>query len=60
MERTYRTKEETIKYFKECAYEFEKLARQADKKNDIANYAFYSGKASAYDIAAFELDRNMK
>lgn len=53
MERTYRTKEETIKYFKQLAYEF---AKEAHRNNDLVA----KGKAEAYELAAFELEHNMK
>lgn len=53
MERTYRTKQETIKYFKYLSYEFEK---EANRKDDLIAY----GKAEAYRLAAFELEKNMK
>lgn len=52
MERTYRTKEETIKYFKQLAFEFEV---KAHRENDL----IAKGMAEAYELAAFELERNM-
>lgn len=51
--RTYRTKEETAKYFTLLAAEYEKQAHQ--KNNQIA-----AGKAEAYRVAAFEILHNMK
>ena len=51
--RTYRTKEEIIKYFKQLAFEFSKEAHR--NNNQIAQ-----GKAEAYELAAFELENNMK
>jgi len=53
MERTYRTKEETIKYFKQLAWDFE---TEAHRNNDL----IAQGKAEAYKIAAFELEKNMQ
>ena len=53
MERTYRTKEETITYFKELAYHFRV---EAHRNNDL----IAQGKAEAYELAAFELEKNMK
>lgn len=53
MERTYRTKEETIAYFKQLSFEFEK---QAHRNNDKIAQA----KAEVYELAAFELAHNMK
>ena len=49
----YRSKEETIKYFKQLAYSFEVEAHR--NKDLIAK-----GKAEAYELAAFELEHNMK
>jgi hypothetical protein len=54
MERSYRTKEETIKYFKQLSFEFETEAHQ--NNDDL----FLEGKAEAYRLAAFELEHNMK
>lgn len=48
-----RTKQETIEYFKYLAFEFEK---QGYRNNDSSALA----KAEAYEIAAFELERNME
>lgn len=53
MENNKRTKEEMIEYFKHLAYEFEK---QALETNDPKHW----GKAEAYELAAFNLERNMK
>lgn len=53
MEKTYRTKEETIKYFRYLAYEF---AKQAHRENDPVK----QGKSEAYELAAFELENNMQ
>lgn len=57
MERTYRTKEETIELFKLYQYEFERIATHAE--SDEEKLIAY-GKAEAYEIAAFELEQNMK
>ena len=56
VKRTYRTKEETIKYFKNLAWHFEKQAYKGNKLIDPEA----KGKAEAYELAAFELERNMK
>lgn len=57
MERTYRTKEETIKYFKQISFECEREAhRSDDEKVKIRERA----RAEAYELAAFELEHNMK
>ena len=54
MVRSYRTKEETIAYFKQLSFEFE---TEAHRNNDDP---FSEGKAEAYRLAAFELEHNMK
>lgn len=51
-----RTKQETIEYFKELSYEYEKMA--AREFNDFDKIE-YETKAEAYELAAFELERNM-
>ena len=48
-----RSKEDTIKYFKLLAFEFRKTADR--DHSDEAR-----GKAEAYEVAAFELERNME
>jgi len=53
MGKTYRTKEETIELFKKYAFEYEK---EANRNND----PIAKGKAEAYELAAFELERNME
>lgn len=53
MENIYRTKEETINYFKELAYKFR---IEAHRNNDL----IAQGKAEAYELAAFELEHNTK
>ena len=63
MERTYRTKEETIKYFKSLAYEFAMQSRKTQESTEEGSEAyanFLMGKAEAYEIAAFELEKNMQ
>lgn len=50
---TQRSKEEMIEYFRQLAFEF---GKQAHKNNDLIE----QGKAEAYELAAFELERNMK
>lgn len=47
-----RTKEETIKYFKDLAFNYEIKAR---RENDVVA----ESKAEAYKLAAFELEHNM-
>lgn len=47
-----RTKEEMIRLFKKYAFEFEKQAR---RNGDLSA----EGKAEAYTLAAFELEKNM-
>lgn len=63
MERTYRTNEETMKYFKSLAYEFamqsRKIQESTEERSEV--YAnFLMGKAEAYKMAAFELEKNMQ
>lgn len=53
MKRTYRTKEETVAYFRQLSF---KLEREAHRSGDLAA----KGKAEAYDLAAFEVEHNMK
>lgn len=55
----YRTKEEMIELFKFYEQDFERQAKQLPD-SEIEKKAFYSGKADAYHIAAFELENNMK
>lgn len=54
MTRTYRTKDETIKYFEMLADEYEKQAHR--NGDDPIAYA----KADAYRLAAFEVKNNME
>ncbi len=53
MEKGYRTKQEMIDYFRHLAFEFEKYATRND---DL----MAKGKAEAYELAAFEIERNLK
>lgn len=53
-----RTKAETIQLFKMYADGFRKEAREAEKDGRDSRYVL--GKADAYEIAAFELERNME
>lgn len=53
MEKTYRTKQETIKYFKQLAF---KYTVEAKRNNDEKAWA----KAEAYELSAFELEHNME
>jgi hypothetical protein len=57
MKKTYRTKQETIKYFRQVAFEYEKEAhRNGDKiAKEVAR-----GKAEAYELAAFHIEKNME
>jgi hypothetical protein len=48
-----RTRQETIDYFKKLAYEF---AKEAHRNNDLVA----KGKAEAYELVVFELERNME
>lgn len=53
MIRTKRTKAETIQYFKQLVFEYEK---QADRNDDLVA----RGIAEAYELAAFQVERNME
>lgn len=53
MEKIYRTKQETIAYFKNLSYEY---AKDTHRNNDL----IARGKAEAYELAAFELEKNME
>ncbi len=53
-----RTVEETIKLFKQYAYDYSVQARRCED-NDKLKSEFYYGKADAYEMAAFELEHNM-
>lgn len=53
MDNTKRTIQETIEYFRKLAYEF---SIDAHRNNDL----IAKGKSEAYEISAFELERNMK
>ena len=57
MERPFRTKEETIKYFKQISWECEGIAHRCD---DETVKIRESARAEAYELAAFELEHNMK
>lgn len=52
-----RTVKETIELFKNYAYHFEMEAHRCSDKETAANWR---GKAEAYKMAAFEIERNMK
>lgn len=52
-----RTIEETIELFKNYAYHFEREAQRCSDKETAANW---EGKAEAYRLAAFEIEKNMK
>ena len=56
VERTYRTKEETIKYFRDLARHYERQAYEGYKLVDPEA----KGEAEAFELAAFQLERNMK
>ena len=49
------TKAEMIEYFKRLAFEYEVRAHRAGVESD-----YLKGKAEAYELAAFELENNMK
>lgn len=51
-----RTKQEQIEYFQQLANEYETAAH---REEDEATAAILASKADAYEIAAFEIDRNM-
>ena len=53
MKRIKRTRQETIEYFRYLSYEF---SVEAHRNNDKVA----EGKAEAYVLAAFELERNME
>lgn len=57
MERTYRTIQETIDYFKLLSYEF---AKESHREKDLMKKVKLEGKAEAYELAAFELEHNME
>lgn len=57
MERTYRTKQEIIKYFEELSNKFSVLAH---RESDPIKSAIWKGKAEAYELAAFEIKTNME
>ena len=52
-----RTIDETIELFKNYAYHFEREAQRCSNKETAANWR---GKAEAYRMAAFEIEKNMK
>ena len=52
-----RTKAETIEYFKQLQYEWEKIAARTDDEEERTRA---TAKADAYYIAAFEIEHNMK
>lgn len=52
-----RTVEETIEYFELLASEFEKKA--ARERDELAKVQ-YTAKSESYELAAFELKRNMQ
>ncbi len=54
-----RTKQETIDYFKELSWYFRGEARKGEKDGNIGQMRYCKGKADAYEIAAFEMERNM-
>lgn len=52
-----RTVKETIELFKNYAYYFEREVQRCSNKETAANWR---GKAEAYRLAAFEMEKNMK
>lgn len=52
-----RTIQETIELFENYAYLFEGEAHRCSDKETAANWR---GKAEAYRLAAFEIERNMR
>lgn len=57
MNTTRRTKKEMIKYFMELSSNFSTLAH---REEDPIKSAIWKGKAEAYELAAFEIEHNMK
>lgn len=57
MERTYRTKAETIEYFKRLAHEF---SVKSNRCESMEERKYFEGKSESYELAAFELERNME
>lgn len=55
MERTKRTIQETIEYFKHLSYEYELKAHRGG-----AGSEYLQAKAEAYELAAFELEHNLE
>ena len=53
MAERYRTKEETVAYFRWLSFEF---AKEAHRNNDL----IAQGKSEAYELAAFEIEHNME
>ena len=54
-ERTYRTKDQTIEYFRHLAHVF---GVQSHRSACAIETATTAGKSEAYENAAFELERN--
>ena len=52
-----RTKQETIDLLKDYA---EAYKRDAEREKDLKKCAYYLGKAEAYELAVFEIEKNME
>lgn len=59
-ERAKRTKQETIEYFKHLSCWFEVESHRLEAGGRLLDAAESHGKAEAYGLAAFELERNME
>lgn len=57
MQKVLRTKKETIEYFKQLAYEYEK---QSYRNDDPTVQAMSQVKSEAYRLVAFEIENNME
>lgn len=57
MKKILRTKKETIEYFKQLSFEYEK---QSYRNDDPKVQAIAQAKAEAYRLGAFEIENNME
>lgn len=57
MKKILRTKKETIEYFKQLAFEYEK---QSYRNDDPTVQAMAQVKSEAYKLVAFEIENNME
>ena len=56
----YRTVDEMADYFARLSDEFANDAYRAKKNGDTFKEMYFRGKSVAYEIAAFEVSRNMR